>query len=84
MVEKTKTVRVLREEIDHPDHYQHPTGIECIDVIEHMPFNIGTAVKHLWRCGQKWDDIGDLKKAVWYINRQIQKLEAEKKLQSQQ
>lgn len=69
-----------KEQVDHPDHYnEHPSGVECIDVVEHMPFNIGNAVKYLWRCGLKLDAIEDLKKAVWYIEREINKREAEKK-----
>ena len=36
--------------INHPQHYnQHPSGIECITIVEHMTFNIGNAVKYLWR-----------------------------------
>ncbi len=61
------------EHVNHPKHYNdHPSGIECIDVIEHMPFNIGTAMKYLWRAGLKpgQDSDQDLKKALWYIERQ--------------
>lgn len=61
--------------VNHPPHYTgHPAGIECIQVVEHMPFNIGSAVKYLWRCDSKHPDpIEDLKKAVWYINREIER-----------
>lgn len=61
-----------KEMINHPDHYnQHPTGVECIDIIEHMPFNVGTAIKHLWRCDHKHPDPDeDLGKAEWYIQRE--------------
>jgi len=61
------------EEIDHPSHYnQHPSGVECIDIIEHMPWNIGTAMKHLWRAGLKpgVDADKDLAKAEWYTARE--------------
>lgn len=61
------------EYVNHPKHYnEHPSGIECIDVIEHMPFNIGTAMKYLWRVGLKpgQEADQDLKKAIWYIERQ--------------
>jgi len=65
-------------DIDHPKHYNsHPSGIECIDVIEHLSFNIGNAIKYLWRAGLKGDagnHIQDLEKAVWYINREIGRL----------
>lgn len=58
--------------VDHPPHYtSHPSGVECIDVVEHMPFSIGNAVKYLWRAGLKGDALEDLKKARWYIDREI-------------
>ncbi len=66
------------EEVDHPDHYNnHPTGIEAIDIIEEMPFNVGTAMKYLWRAGLKpgATTIKDLEKAAWYVKREIERLE---------
>lgn len=70
----------MDDQINHPKHYtQHPSGVECIDVIEHMTFNIGAAVKYLWRQGLKEGNssVQDLKKAVWYINREIDRIESE-------
>lgn len=62
------------EQVDHPEHYNsHPSGVECIDVAEHYGFSIGNAIKYLWRAGLKGDAIEDLKKARWYIDREIQK-----------
>ena len=53
------------------DHYnQHPAGIECIDVVEEFSFNIGNAIKYLWRWELKNGGIEDLDKAIWYINRE--------------
>lgn len=63
--------------VDHPAHYnQHPSGVECIDVVEHMTFNTGNAVKYLWRAGLKDSapEVEDLKKARWYIDREIQRV----------
>jgi hypothetical protein len=63
--------------VNHPSHYtSHPSGIECIDVIEHMTLNIGAAIKYLWRCGLKSEatHIQDLEKAAWHIRREIQRL----------
>lgn len=61
--------------VEHPPHYnQHPTGIECITIIEENPFlNLGNAMKYLWRVswGGKGDDREDLEKAIWYIKREI-------------
>lgn len=63
--------------VNHPPHYNsHPKGIECIDVIEDGPHhNINTAIKYLWRVnwGGKWDDLEDLAKAKWYIEREIRR-----------
>lgn len=60
--------------VDHPKHYtSHPSGIECIQVTEHMGFNLGNAVKYIWRADLKLDAIEDLKKARWYIDRELQK-----------
>ena len=63
--------------VAHPPHYvSHPSGIECIQITEHMGFNLGNAVKYIWRCDLKQDAIEDLKKARWYIEREIAKREA--------
>lgn len=62
--------------VDHPRHYtSHPSGIECIQVVEHMGFNIGNAIKYLWRADEKDAPLVDLKKARWYVDREIQKRE---------
>ena len=63
-------------QVDHPSHYaKHPSGVECITVTEHFNFNRGNAIKYIWRAGEKGDEIEDLKKAAWYIAREIQRLE---------
>jgi hypothetical protein len=62
----------------NPRHYKlHPSGIECIDVIEQMPFNVGSAIKYLWRVGLVPDEepLNDLKKAAWYVSREIARVE---------
>lgn len=61
--------------VHHPAHYtKHPSGIECIEVTEHMNFNLGNAVKYIWRCGDKGKPIEDLEKAKWYLEREIKRL----------
>lgn len=61
--------------VNHPSHYtQHPSGIECIQITEHMSFTMGNAMKYLWRADLK-NGVEDLKKAVWYIQREIAKRE---------
>ena len=62
----------MTDEINHPKHYtSHPSGIECIEVVEHLGFCVGNAIKYLWRAGLKGDALEDLKKARWYIDREI-------------
>jgi len=62
--------------VNHPGHYTgHPSGIECIQITEHMGFNLGNAIKYVWRADLKNDALEDLRKAAWYINREIQKRE---------
>jgi hypothetical protein len=52
----------------------HPSGVECIDVVEHMTFNLGNAIKYIWRSSLKGRQIEDLRKAQWYIGREIERL----------
>lgn len=69
----------MSDQINHPKHYTaHPSGVECITVTEHMGFNVGNAVKYLWRAGIKSESpIEDLRKAEWYVRREIERLEKE-------
>ena len=61
--------------VNHPPHYtSHPSGIECIEVTQHMGFCLGNAMKYLWRSGKKDDIIQDLRKAIWYIEKEIERL----------
>jgi hypothetical protein len=65
--------------VNHPKHYTaHPSGVECITVSEHFGFCLGNALKYIWRADLKNDAIEDLKKAKWYIEREIAKREREK------
>ena len=64
--------------IDHPLHYtSHPAGVECITITEHMSFNVGNAIKYLWRCGLKGAPVEDLEKARWYVEREIARVRRE-------
>ena len=81
------------EKINHPVHYNslpavcpacgHP--IEAIDVVRHRDFNTGNAMKYIWRAGFKYQSgqtpreaaLEDLKKAVWYLQDEIQQMEKE-------
>jgi hypothetical protein len=66
----------VSDPVNNPKHYtSHPSGVECIEVVEHMGFNLGNAIKYIWRCDLKSDAIEDLKKARFYIEREIAKRE---------
>lgn len=59
--------------VNHPKHYtNHPSGIECIQITRHMDFNLGNAVKYIWRADLK-NGVEDLKKAIWYLKDEIEK-----------
>lgn len=64
--------------VNHPKHYtSDPSGVECIQITRHRNFNIGNAIKYLWRAGLKDDkkEIEDLRKAIFYIQNEIERLE---------
>jgi len=57
-----------------PAHYtSHPSKVECIQVTRHMGFNIGNAIKYLWRADLKGNAIEDLRKAAFYIADEIKR-----------
>ena len=66
---------MAKEAVDHPDHYRKDTGHEAIDVIEAwgLGFCLGNALKYIARCGHKGDEVEDLEKARWYIEREIER-----------
>lgn len=62
----------MADVVNHPPHYtSHPSGIECIEVVEHMGFNLGNAIKYVWRADEKGNALEDLRKAAWYIQREL-------------
>lgn len=67
----------MSDKINHPAHYQHPSGVESIQVCRHENFNRGNAIKYIMRAGKKEgeSEIDDLKKALWYINDEIMRIE---------
>ncbi|MFF3672421.1 DUF3310 domain-containing protein [Streptomyces sp. NPDC002120] len=63
--------------MNHPSHYTtHPSGVECIEVTEHLNFCLGNAVKYIWRAGLKDSSktVQDLEKAKFYISREIERI----------
>lgn len=78
----------MKQNVNHPKHYNsHPSGVECIEIVRHYCFDVGNAIKYLWRCGLKSEEgmtdqekeIEDLEKAAWYINDRIEQLKKKKK-----
>lgn len=70
----------MSDPVNSPAHYRsHPAGIQCIEVTEHLNFCLGSAVKYIWRADLKHTDNGieDLKKAAWYIAREIARREGQ-------
>ena len=73
----------VEERVNHPAYYnKHPSGVECIEIVRHHNFNVGNAIKYLWRQGLKTEEgmsdkdkqIEDLKKAIFYITDEIKRL----------
>ena len=67
------------EVVDHPRHYtRNPSGIECIEVTQHMNFCRGNVIKYVWRAGEKDPslELRDLQKAAWYLAREIERVKA--------
>jgi hypothetical protein len=62
------------DKVNHPKHYtEHPSGVECIQITRHMNFNLGNAMKYIWRAGLKGNFIEDLEKAIFYLKDEIKK-----------
>lgn len=64
--------------VNHPPHYKSDSGIESIDVIEGfgLNFRLGNTIKYILRHDKKGKPLEDLKKARWYLDREIEKLES--------
>jgi len=61
--------------VNHPPHYvSHASGIECIQITEHMNFNLGNAIKYIWRANLKNNPQEDLRKATWYLDRELKRI----------
>ena len=71
---KPKRIVSGSAEVNHPKHYTgHASGVECIQITEHMGFCLGNAIKYIWRADLKNNAIEDLEKARWYISREIER-----------
>lgn len=73
-VDKQFDIQPDTDMVNHPPHYTaHPSGVECIEITEHMNFCLGNALKYIWRAELKGHDVEDLKKAVFYLDREIKR-----------
>lgn len=78
----------MKEAVNHPQHYNSLPArcdkcgdfIECIEVVRHMGFNTGNAIKYIWRSDYKENTIEDLKKAIWYLEDEIKQREKNEEL----
>lgn len=70
-------IQQFEQLITNPPHYTY-SSIEPINVIEawELRFHLGCVVKYICRAGRKGNRIDDLKKARWYLNREIERLSA--------
>ena len=71
----------MSDPVNSPSHYTaDPSGVECIEITRHRNFNIGNAIKYIWRAGLKDSDkdIQDLRKAIWYLQDEINRLNGDK------
>ena len=79
-------IKGRHDNVNHPSHYtwlKNLCGIEVIDITRHMDFNLGNSIKYILRSGHKKEEgytdkqktIEDLKKAVWYLNDEINMLQ---------
>jgi len=65
---------IKQDIVNNPAHYTaHSSGLQCIQITQHMNFCLGNAMKYIWRCDYKNDAIKDLEKAIWYINQEIER-----------
>lgn len=68
----------VEDDVINPEHYRLTNGTQVIDMIENLSFCRGNAIKYLARAGKKdkgVNELVDLKKALWYVEREIARLE---------
>ena len=81
LIQKIQIERRKENGVVHPNHYNnHPSGIECIKIVQHHNFNIGNAIKYLWRAGLKdgEDHTKDLRKVIEYVKFELKRIGEEK------
>lgn len=67
------------DQVNHPDHYTWlKDGVEVIDITSQFSFTLGNALKYIMRAGHKGEALEDLKKARWYVDYEIKRIEDER------
>ena len=76
---KSSPKKEVKDNVNHPAHYK-TGGIETIDFIEakSLSYNLGNVIKYITRADHKGNRVEDLKKAQWYLNRELSNLEKSK------
>lgn len=70
---------IKNDAVNNPKHYtSHPSGIEYIQITEHMGFNLGNAIKYIWRSDLKDNPQENISKAIWYLKRELLRIEKER------
>ena len=65
---------IEHDPVHHPAHYtSHASGVECIQIAECFDFSLGNVIKYCWRADEKGNALEDLKKAQWYLSREIER-----------
>lgn len=86
MLHMTVTNTKNSDNVNHPAHYlardihikcdcEAIKDVECIDITRHFNFNLGNAIKYIWRSEFKGNLIEDLKKAAWYLEDELKRLD---------
>lgn len=65
----------MTDNVNHPHHYADNGPFECIELTEQFMFNPGNAIKYVWRHNDKGKPVEDLSKSLWYVNREIIRIE---------
>lgn len=67
----------MTDNVNHPAHYEANGPFECIELTEQYNFCLGNAIKYVWRHMDKGKPFEDLSKALWYIQREIDRTDCE-------
>lgn len=61
--------------VSHPAHYAHPSGVEVIEITKHESFLRGNIIKYVLRAPYKGNELEDMQKAAQYLSWEIERLQ---------